>query len=206
MIAVVDYEVNNLASVVRALAAGGHPGTLTADPDAVRRADRVLMPGVGHFARAAANLRASGLGEAVQEVARAGRPVMCICLGLQLFYASSAEAPDTAGLGLLDGRVARFDTDLPVPHVGWAEVRLTEAGRRHPVAAAVMPDGAEFYYHVHSFHPADVPAGQALATGNYGAVFPTFVGKGNVLGAQFHPEKSQQAGIRLLAAFAEWTP
>jgi len=207
VIVVVDYGVNNLASVVRALAAGGHAATLAADPDVVRRAERVVMPGVGHFARAAQNLVTSGLGDAVREVARSGRPVMGICLGLQLLFPTSEEAPGVAGLGLLEGTVRRFRTDLPVPHVGWARVEpSTEAGG-HGVLGTVFPDGSpEFFYHVHSFHPADLPAGTALAFAEYGERFPTIVGRDNVLGAQFHPEKSQKAGIGLLAAFAEWTP
>ena len=205
-LAVVDYGVNNLRSVRRALEEGGHAAVLTSDADVVRRADRVVMPGVGHFAAAMRNLTSSGLGEAVREVAAAGRPVFGICLGMQLCFAQSEEAPDTAGLGLLPGRIQRFTTDLPVPHVGWAEVTKTAAGERHPVLRTGFLHSPEFFYHVHSFHPTDLPEDVALGTADYGYVFPTLVGRGNVLGAQFHPEKSQQAGIALLAAFAEWTP
>ncbi len=206
MIAVVDYGVNNLRSVVRAVVAGGHEATLTADPETVHRAGRVLVPGVGNFGQAARNLAASGLGAAIREVADAGRPVMGICLGLQLFFRTSEEAPEAAGLGLLPGTVRRFRTDLPVPHVGWSSVRLTAEGTRHPVLAGLFPDGEQFFYHVHSYHPAGLPDGVALATADYDGPFPTIVGQGNVLGAQFHPEKSQQAGIALLARFAEWAP
>jgi glutamine amidotransferase len=207
VIVVVDYGVNNLASVVRALKAGGHTATLAADPDVVRRASRVVMPGVGHFGRAAQNLAASGLGDAVREAAARGRPVMGICLGMQLFFPTSEEAPGTAGLGLLEGTVRRFRTELPVPHVGWARVEPTAAGRTHGALASVFPDGApEFFYHVHSYHPADLPEGSALAFADYGERFATIVGRGNVLGAQFHPEKSQRAGIGLLSAFAGWSP
>lgn len=206
MIAVVDYGVNNLLSVKRALAAGGHAAELTSDPDLVRRADRVLMPGVGHYQRASRTLAGSGLGEAVREVAAAGRPVMGICLGLQLFFAGSEEAPGVAGLGLLPGRVVRFRTDLPVPHVGWAQVTATAASAAHPWLQPVFRGEPQFFYHVHSFHPDALPAADVLATAEYGETFPTLVGQGNVVGAQFHPEKSQQAGIALLAAFAGWTP
>ena len=205
MIAVVDYGVNNLRSVVRALAAGGHAATLTTDPEAVRGAERVVMPGVGHFGQAVANLTRTGLGDAVRDAARAGRPVMGICLGLQLFFERSEEAPGLRGLGLLPGHVRRFTVDLPVPHVGWARVEPTAAGHRHPVVRQVLAE-AEFYYHVHSYHPAGLAPGAVLATGEYGYVFPTLVGQDTVLGAQFHPEKSQRAGIALLAAFAEWHP
>lgn len=207
MIVVVDYGVNNLASVVRALAAGGHAATLAADPAVVRRAERVVMPGVGHFARASENLARAGLDEAVREVAAAGRPVLGICLGLQLFFAGSEEAPAARGLGLLPGTVQRFRTTLPVPHVGWARVEPTAAGRAHPVLASVFPGGEPaFFYHVHSYHPAGLDDGTALATAEYGERFATLVGRDNVLGAQFHPEKSQRAGIGLLSAFATWAP
>ena len=206
MIAVVDYGVNNLKSVVRALAAGGHTATLTADPDAVRRAERVLMPGVGNFGQAVPNLARSGLGAAVQEAARAGRPVMGICLGQQLFFAASEEAPGVAGLGLLPGTVRRFATTLSVPHVGWASVEPTAAGARHPMLTGLFDDGPQFYYHVHSYHPAGLPDTAVLATGDYDGPFATIVGQGNVIGAQFHPEKSQRAGIDLLSRFVAWRP
>ena len=204
MIAVVDYGVNNVKSVVRALLAGGHPAELTAEPDVVRRADRVLLPGVGNFGQGAANLLRTGLGDAVRDAAGAGRPVMGICLGLQLCLDRSDEAPEARGLGLLPGRARKLDVPLPVPHVGWAEVRATAAGRAHPALRAL--NGGEFFYHVHSYHPADLPDHAVLATADYGYVFPTIVGEGNVIGAQFHPEKSQRAGIELLSAFARWTP
>ena len=206
MIVVVDYGVNNLKSVVRALAAGGHTATLTTDPAEVRRADRVLVPGVGHFGQASRTLEATGLGDAVRDAAAAGRPVMGICLGLQLFFARSAEAPDARGLGLLPGEVQRFDTRLPVPHVGWARVDLTDAGARHPMLQDVFHSEPQFFYHVHSYHPALLPEEDVLGVGSYERAFPTIVGQGSVIGAQFHPEKSQRAGIELLDAFARWRP
>jgi glutamine amidotransferase len=206
VIAVVDYGVNNLASVVRALAASGNPAQLTGDPDEVRRAERVLVPGVGNFGQGSRTLHSSGLGDAIKEVAAAGRPVLGICLGLQLFFESSEEAPDAQGIGLLPGRVRRFSGGLPVPHVGWAKVDLTESGRVHPVLASTFNDGAQFFYHVHSYYPTSLPGPAVLGTGDYGGTFATLVGQGSVMGAQFHPEKSQAAGIALLAAFAEWRP
>jgi imidazole glycerol-phosphate synthase subunit HisH len=206
VIVVVDYGVNNLASVVRALGASGHWAQLTGDPDEVRRADRVLVPGVGNFGQGSRTLASTGLAEAVREVAGAGRPVLGICLGLQLFFEMSEEAPDAQGIGLLPGRVRRFSSGLPVPHVGWARVDLTQSGRRHPVLASAFTEGAQFFYHVHSYHPTALPDHAVLGTGDYGGVFPTLVGEGSVIGAQFHPEKSQVAGIALLAAFAEWRP
>jgi glutamine amidotransferase len=205
-VVVVDYGVNNLASVARAVRAGGHEALLSADPDRVRSAERVLVPGVGNFGRGSETLGASGLGDAVRAVAAAGRPVMGICLGMQLFFAESEEAPGARGLGLLPGRVRRFAVGLPVPHVGWAEVTPTGAGRAHGLVGPAFGDAPQFFYHVHSYHPAELPDEVVLATGDYDGVFPTLVGRENVLGAQFHPEKSQKAGIALLAAFAEWRP
>lgn len=206
MIAVVDYGVNNLRSVVRALEAGGHEAALTADPDGVRGADRVLVPGVGNFGQGARNLAGTGLGEAVREAATAGRPVMGICLGLQLMFETSEEAADVRGLGLLPGRVRRFVTSLHVPHVGWARVDLTEAGRRHAMLGPLFGAEPRFFYHVHSYYPSELPRDAVLGTGEYDTVFPTLVGQGSVIGAQFHPEKSQRAGIELLDAFARWKP
>lgn len=206
MIAVVDYGVNNVKSVVRAFAAGGHTAVLTTDPTEVARAERVLVPGVGHFGQAMQNLAAAGLDEAICAAARDGKPVMGICLGLQLFFGASEEAPGVGGLALLPGRVQRFTTQLPVPHVGWARVDGTDAGHAHAATGPLFADGPQFFYHVHSYHPADLPDDAVLATGDYGAVFPTIVGRGNILGAQFHPEKSQRAGIELLSAFAQWRP
>jgi imidazole glycerol-phosphate synthase subunit HisH len=206
VIAVVDYGVNNLASVVRALDAGGHTGSLTSDPERVRRAERVLVPGVGNFGQASRTLASTGLAEAVREVAKAGRPVMGICLGLQLFFDVSEEAPEARGLGLLPGRVRRFSSGLPVPHVGWARVDLTGSGRSHAMVSGVFGEAPQFFYHVHSYYPTDLPKEAVLGTGDYGGAFPTLVGQESVIGAQFHPEKSQQSGIQLLSAFAEWRP
>jgi glutamine amidotransferase len=206
VIAVVDYGVNNLASVVRALDAGGHAASLTSDPERVQRAERVLVPGVGNFGQASRTLVSTGLADAVREVARAGRPVMGICLGLQLFFDSSEEAPEAHGLAILPGRVRRFSGGLPVPHVGWARVDLTESGRTHAMVSGVFAEAPQFFYHVHSYYPTDLPKESVLGTGDYGGAFPTLVGQDSVIGAQFHPEKSQQSGIHLLSAFAEWRP
>jgi imidazole glycerol-phosphate synthase subunit HisH len=206
VIVVVDYGVNNLKSVVRALAAGGHEARLTVDPDQVRGADHVVMPGVGHFGQASRNLESTGLGAAVREAAAAGQAVMGICLGLQLFFEVSEEAPEARGLGLLPGRVRRFSSGLPVPHVGWARVDLTGSGRSHAMVSGLFGEAPQFFYHVHSYYPTDVPIDAVLGTGDYGGAFPTLVGQKSVIGAQFHPEKSQQSGIQLLSAFAEWRP
>lgn len=205
MITVVDYGVNNIRNVVRAFAAGGHAATLTADPEVVRAAERVLLPGVGHFGRGSSALAESGLGDALRDVAAAGRPVMGICLGLQLFFRTSEEAPDAEGLGLLEGRIRRFSDALPVPHLGWDEVTIAPHGAAHPVLAG-FAGAPQYFYHVHSYHPTELPEQSVLGECDYGGRFPAIVGQDNVVGAQFHPEKSQRAGIALLDAFARWDP
>ena len=206
MIAVVDYGASNVSSVLRAFRAVGADAALTEDPAAVRSADRVVLPGVGHFAPARRRLDETGLSDAIAAAARAGRPLLGICLGLQLLLEDSEEAPGVAGLGLLNGRVARFHTELPVPHVGWAQVRLTARGRSHPVLARAFAGDAAFFYHVHSYHPEGVTPHGDLADAEYGAPFATIVGRDAVLGVQFHPEKSQAAGLALLREFAAWAP
>lgn len=206
MIAVVDYGASNMRSVLRACRAAGMTAEATNDPETVRRAERVIVPGVGHFAPARERLAQSGLDLAIGEAAGAGRPVLGICLGLQLFLEGSAEAPGVAGLGLLPGRVRRFETDLPVPHVGWSRVDLTPAGQTHPVLAGTEQRGAAFYYHVHSYYPDAVAPEATLGVSEYGDAFATIVGRDAILGVQFHPEKSQSAGLALLAGFARWQP
>src|SRR5207247_9187810 len=136
-----DYGASNRRSVLRALRAAGAEAELTADPAVVRGADRVVLPGVGNFAPASRRLAETGLGDAIREAAQAGRPVLGICLGLQLFLAESEEAPGVPGLGLIGGRVVRFRTELPVPHVGWARVALPEAGRAHAALARAFAGG-----------------------------------------------------------------
>src|SRR5207244_8978404 len=128
----------------------------TDDAATLRRAERVVLPGVGNFAAAKRRLDATGLGEAITDVARTGRPVLGICLGLQLFLSESEEAPGVPGLGLLPGRVARFQTELPVPHVGWACVRLTARGKAHAALAPALGGGGAgaFFAHGHSCHRA----------------------------------------------------
>ena len=166
MIAVVDYGVNNLRSVVRALEAGGHEATLTTDPGEVRTADRVLVPGVGNFGQGSRNLAGSGLGDAVREVAGAGRPVMGICLGLQLLFETSEEAPDARGSACsragapLRGCPARAAR-------GMGPGRADRRRRRHAMLGPLFAGEPRFFYHVHSYHPSDLPGDAMLGTGEY---------------------------------------
>ncbi|HEX4806762.1 MAG TPA: imidazole glycerol phosphate synthase subunit HisH [Conexibacter sp.] len=198
VIAIVDYGMGNRRSVEKAFAHVGARPVLTADHDAIRDADGVVVPGVGAFPRAMEHLRALGLDELVVERAQAGVPLLGICLGMQLLFERSVEVDAAEGLGLLRGDVRPLAAGgLRVPHIGWNVARFTRASRLN----AGLPAETAFY-HVHSFaaHPAD--ADDVLATAEYGERFATAVARENVFGVQFHPEKSSAAGLRLLASFS----
>ena len=204
-IAVVDYGAGNLRSVAKALERSGLDPEVTGDPSVLRRADGVVLPGAGAFADAAGSLRAVGLDGALREAIAARVPYLGLCLGLQLLFEESDEHGRNAGLALLPGRVERFsDRDesgqlLRVPHIGWNTVRF--AGD-HPMLALLPRE--DCYYFVHSFRA--VPARRELAAGwtDYGGEFAAAAAVGNVFAVQFHPEKSQSAGRRLLDAYAAW--
>ncbi|HKA88827.1 MAG TPA: imidazole glycerol phosphate synthase subunit HisH [Haliangiales bacterium] len=197
MIAVVDSGSGNLRSVAKALAAAGGAPVVTSDPDVVRRADRVVVPGQGAFRDCMDGLRRRGLEEAVREAIRSGRPYLGICLGLQVLFDESDEHGPCAGLGILPGRVVRFERPgLKVPHMGWNQVLRA---RPDPILAAV-PDEAYVYF-VHSYYV--VPARDELAAlwCDYGGRFCAAVRHANVFATQFHPEKSQKVGLALLSGF-----
>lgn len=198
---IIDYDAGNLRSVQRACAEVGLAAEISADPDAVRRAARVIFPGVGAAGAAMKSLTRAGMDEALREVIAAGVPVLGICLGLQISFDHSEEG-DTPTLGLLPGRVRRFrfeNPELKIPHMGWNEVRLV---RPHPVLAGIEP-GDEFYF-VHGYYPE--PADQRLvyAVTDYEIEFACAVGRDNYFATQFHPEKSGRVGLRLIEAFAGW--
>jgi len=203
-VALVDYGAGNLRSVAKALERSGLAVDVTSDAAAVGRADAVVLPGVGAFAAAAANLRAKGMDEAVSSGIESGRPYLGLCLGLQLLFEESDEHAATRGLACFAGSVRRFPDEsagrpLRVPHIGWNEVRW--AGT-HPLLAG-LPE-RDTYYFVHSYRA--LPADPALVVGScdYGGPFAAAVARANVFAVQFHPEKSQAAGRRLLDAFAAW--
>jgi glutamine amidotransferase len=198
VIAVVDSGSGNLRSVERALAHAGGAPVLTGDPDLVRRADRVVVPGQGAFADCMAAMQRSGLGEAIREVVRAGRPYLGICLGLQILFEDSEEHGPVAGLGILRGHVVRFPHGrLKVPHIGWNQVA---GGEDEPLLAGI-PRAAHFYF-IHSYVAVPSEARQVALTCDYGGPFCAAVREGNLFACQFHPEKSQAVGLRLLANFA----
>jgi glutamine amidotransferase len=200
---VADLGSGNLRSVEKALAAVGARVAISADADAVARADKLVVPGQGAFGACAAGLDGGGgaMREAVMSVIRAGRPFFGICIGMQLLFDGSDESPAARGLGILPGRVRRFrDTaGLKIPHMGWNRTRRGPAGASGPAAA--VGDGACFYF-VHSYFPDPARADDVALTSEHGVAFCAAVARDNVFGCQFHPEKSQAAGLALLRSFA----
>jgi glutamine amidotransferase len=196
VIAVVDYGLGNLASVLKAFRHVGAPAELTGDPAVLRRADALVLPGDAAFGAAIGEIRARGLEGLVLEAAREGRWVLGICIGMQLLLEESEEHGRHRGLGLLAGTARRLDTGLPVPHMGWNRLRWP---RPHPLLEGIA-QGAHFYF-VHSYY-CDAAPQATVATTDYGRDFAAVVARGNVLGVQFHPEKSQGAGLRLIGNFA----
>lgn len=199
-VAIVDYGMCNLDSVRRAFEEVGARPYVTDDPADLDAADRIVLPGVGAFPDAMRNLRARGLDEALaKQVIDEGAPFLGVCLGMQLMAAVGDEVEETSGLGWVDARVERFvptDADPRVPHVGWNEVTPVDGS---PLFAGI-PVGADFYF-VHSFHVACARNSDVLATTPYCGGFTAAVQRGEAYGVQFHPEKSQQWGLRLLANF-----
>jgi glutamine amidotransferase len=197
-VVLVDYGMGNLRSVARALERVGAKARVVLDPAEVLHADRVILPGVGAAGDAMGQLGARGLDVALHERIKAARPYLGICLGLQLLL-ESAEEGETHCLGVFPGRVARFpDTlGLSVPHMGWNEVQPCA---QHPLLER------SHYYFVHAYRATQVPRELVLAWTEYGERFPSAVGRGACFAVQFHPEKSQTAGLRLLERFLRWSP
>ena len=196
-IAILDYGMGNLRSVEKALEHVGATATISAEPETVRAADGVILPGVGAFPRAMEQVRERGLDELVAERREAGVPILGICLGLQLLFDSTTELGGAVGLGLLPGRVTELEADgLKVPHIGWAPVRWERESRLTEGIDSETP-----FYFVHSFAPRP-GEGDRLGSAVYGERFACAAERGNVFGVQFHPEKSSAAGLRLLANFA----
>ena len=197
-VAIVDLGLGNLHSVAKAFERAGANPELSADPEVLLRADRLVMPGQGAF-KECAHALAGEVGEAVREWIDSGRPYLGICLGMQALFESSEEAPGEKGLGIFEGTVRRFSHDLrdadghllKVPHIGWNQI-----DSRHPVF-----ESGEWYYFVHSFYC--VPSDESLvaATTDYGGSFCSAIARDNVLACQFHPEKSQHAGARVIGHF-----
>jgi glutamine amidotransferase len=205
-IAIVDYRAGNLTSVARALDHLGSKGRVTADPDEVRGAERVIFPGVGAAGSAMADLTASGMGAAIKDFYASGRPLLGICLGTQIVMDWSEENGGTSCLGLIPGRVERFPAEhrgrrLKAPHMGWNKILDP---RKHPVLEAALGPDFEYYF-VHSYFPRPADDACVLAvTDHEGFLFPSIIGRRNLIATQFHLEKSGRAGLELLEAFCRW--
>jgi imidazole glycerol-phosphate synthase subunit HisH len=195
MIAIVDYGMGNLRSVEKAFQAVGYDAEITSSPQRVREADGVVLPGVGAFGEAMANLKRAGLVEVLRQVS-ADRAFMGICLGQQLLFEESVEMGRFEGLGILPGRVERFSGPEKVPHIGWNQLHVV---KQSPLLAGVR-DG-DFAYFVHSYYVAPSDPAVILATTDYGVAFASIVGRESLFGLQFHPEKSQSVGLTMLANF-----
>lgn len=206
-VAVIDYGMGNLASVCRALSELGSTPFIANDPAELDRADHIVLPGVGSFSDGMNHLLAHGWQDAIsRQVTEAGKPLLGICLGMQLLADRGTEGGETAGLGLLEAEIVRLDTmgcALRLPHVGWNALSMA-AGQSSALLDGV-PDGCDFYF-VHSYGWRAVRAEQVLAYVDYGARIPAVVGAGQVFGMQFHPEKSSRAGFMVLKNFLQLRP
>jgi len=197
-VVIIDYGVGNLRSIEKALAATGTKALVSDNDQILLAADALVLPGVGAFGACMKSLNERGFDRIVVERAAAGVPLLGICVGMQMLFEESEEFGKTTGLGLLPGRVRRFQGDLVVPHVGWNQVRQRQ---EHPLLQNI--EDQTFFYFVHSyFCTVDAPEVSVGET-DYGGSFASIVSKGNISGVQFHPEKSQTAGLRLLSNFAE---
>jgi glutamine amidotransferase len=201
VIAIVDYDMGNLKSVQKAFEAVGHRAAVTRDPKAIADASHVVLPGVGAFGDCMRNLERYGLVEPVTKAIADGKPFLGICLGFQLLFTESEEFGRHRGLGVIPGKVVRFPSNgsavpLKVPHMGWNSIAI---GNRPPVLEGV-PDGA-FMYFVHSYYVVPDDRAVACTMTDYGAPFVSSIVRDNIFACQFHPEKSQQEGLRIIRNF-----
>ena len=203
MIAIIDYGVGNLFSLCSSLQSIGAEAVVTPDPAVIRAADRIILPGVGAFADAAAKLRATGLDQVLLEEAARGKKIMGICLGMQMLFEESFEYGIHKGLGLIPGRVVPMAGYIPeglkIPHIGWNPLILKGEGK-HPLLKYV--EEGDCVYFVHSYFATDCTE-SVIATAEYGKELTAAVARGNVMGCQFHPEKSGKVGLAILKAFCE---
>jgi imidazole glycerol-phosphate synthase subunit HisH len=195
MIAIVDYGIGNLGSASKAFRHVGAEAVLSGDPAVLRQADTLVLPGDGAFGAAMDELRQRNLLPVLREAVERGRTLLGICVGMQLLFEHSEEHGSHQGLGLLPGRVRRFKGELPVPHMGWNRLRRRQA---HPLLEG-LEDGSYVYF-VHSYF-CQASKDVVIASSDYGVDFAAIVGRGNVIGVQFHPEKSQGVGLRMIENF-----
>jgi glutamine amidotransferase len=197
MIAIVDYGMSNLRNVQRAFECVGATAVVTAHREAIETASAVVLPGVGAFGKAMANLERAGLVDVIRQVIAQGCPFLGICLGMQLLFEESEEMGVHQGLGVFKGKVRRFGVHLKVPHIGWNQIHI----QRPNSLLEGVADGSYAYF-VHSYYVAPADPHIVLATTDYGMDYASVIGQGNVFGIQFHPEKSQDVGRRILRNFA----
>ena len=197
-LAIVDYGVGNLGSVGRAFRRLGVDARLTSDPGDVRRAGLLVLPGVGHFGESMRNLRERGLEAPIREAIDRGAKLLGICVGFQMLFEKSEEAPGIPGLGLLPGEVKGFGSELVVPHVGWNQL---EALHKEPLLEGVV--AGDYFYFLHSYYAVALDERVVWASTEYGGRFCSVAGAGPVAGIQFHPEKSQGLGLRVLSNFVK---
>ena len=202
MTAIVDYGVGNLFSLRSSFAIIGESVFVTGDPDVIRSSDRIILPGVGAFGDAAKKLDDSGLAEVLKEQAKLGKPILGICLGMQLLFEKSYEYGEHEGLGLIKGNVRpiadKVSADYKIPHIGWNALKFTE--KKSPLFKYIKE--GDCVYFVHSYYGAD-GEGSLTSTAEYGFDVTASVENGNVYGTQFHPEKSGEVGMKILKAFCE---
>ena len=197
-IAIIDYGVGNLRSLEKAFAATGRQAVVSNDADVLSEAKALVLPGVGAFGACMKALSERGFDRLVVERVAEGTPLLGVCVGMQLLFEESEEFGRTPGLGLLSGRVQRFKGDFPVPHVGWNQVHQTRA---HPLMSGI--DDNSFFYFVHSYYCGADEPNVVLGETDYIRKYASIVAQGNVAGVQFHPEKSQANGLKLLSNFAQ---
>jgi glutamine amidotransferase len=202
MICVIDYGVGNLFSLTSSLSLIGAESIVTSDPEKIRAADKIILPGVGAFEDAKRKLSASGLDRVVIEEARSGKKILGICLGMQMLFERSFEYGEHEGLGLLRGSVVAMEGVIPeelkIPHIGWNALHIK---KEHPIFKYVKEN--DYVYFVHSYYASGCDD-SLLATCEYGRELTAAVARDNVTGTQFHPEKSGEVGLSILRAFAEW--
>ncbi len=197
-VAIIDYGVGNLRSAEKAFTATGCEAIVTTDERVLREAEKLVLPGVGAFRACMKALRERGFDELVRVRVGEGTPLLGVCVGMQMLFEESEEFGQSEGLGLLRGRVRRFTSDLLVPQVGWNQ---TEWQRAHPLTKDI--DDGTFFYFVHSYYCEATNESDVLGETEYGMTYPSVVARAKIYGVQFHPEKSQAAGLRLLRNFAQ---
>lgn len=200
-IAIIDYGVGNLRSVEKAFTSQGIEAVVTSDEKILCAADKLVLPGVGAFKACMDGLRARGFDELVLDAAVAGKPIIGLCVGLQMMFEEGHEFGVHKGLGLMPGRVVKFPDKLRVPHIGWNQVAFRQGKQNHAVFNDLPNE--TFFYFVHSYYVETPDASCVLGETDYGMRYSSICGRDNVVGVQFHPEKSQTAGLKLLKNFSE---